>query len=283
LSALPASLAGLSLQERERGYAPSSAIGGDYRPFIEAYARRSAEVRAKAAALGGRWERIAVDGSATLPAIELCRPPRPLAHPGGLLLFVHGGYWQELSAADSLFAAAACIERGIAFGAIDYTLAPRASVAQIVAECRRALALLVQRADALGIDPQRIVVAGSSAGAQLAAMMACTGPRPAATVLLSGIYWLEPLIGTTINEALGLDLPAARACSPSMQPLKGFPPSLLAWGEIEPPPFRAQSLAFAEQLRTAGIPCQTRELAQRNHFDIVFDLPDLLPPLLNPP
>lgn len=271
---------------REREYSPSSCIGGDYRPFIEAYRHRSAEARREAQRRGGRWQRLAVDHApvpATFPAVELCLPPpAATAQPTGVLLFVHGGYWQELSAEASLFAAAACIERGWAFAAVDYTLAPAASVAAIVEECRRAFACLVQRAPALGLDARRIVVAGSSAGAHLAAMIALApapsdgGPgaavRPCAAVLVSGVYWLQPLVGTSINAALGLDASAAQSVSPGAAALAGFPPALVAWGAIETEAFKQQSRLFAERLHAAGVRCETLEVAQRNHFDVILDL-----------
>jgi arylformamidase len=267
----------LSPEEREREYSPSSCIGGDYRPFVAAYRERSDAARAALA-----WQRLAY-GSGAAQGIELALPPeRDGAAPVPLLVFIHGGYWQELAAADSLFAAPACVQRGVAFAAIDYTLAPAATVAQIADECRAAFALLVQRAPALGIDAARIVVAGSSAGAHLAAMVGLGpvhGARPATLVLVSGVYWLDPLVGTSINAALGLDAASARAASPGMLPLDACPPALVAWGEIETGAFKAQSRAFAALLAAAGRPSPTLEVPGRNHFDVILDLADPATPL----
>ncbi len=266
----------LSPEEREREYSPSSRIGGDYRPFVAAYRERSDAARAALA-----WQRLAY-GPGAAQGIELALPPvRDGAAPVPLLVFIHGGYWQELAAADSLFAAPACVQRGVAFAAVDYTLAPAATVAQIADECRAAFALLVRRAPALGIDAARIVVAGSSAGAHLAAMvgLGARGPRPAALVLVSGIYWLEALVGTSINAALGLDAARARAASPGMLPLEGCPPALAAWGEIETEAFKAQSRAFAALLGAAGRPVSTLEVPGRNHFDVILDLAEEATPL----
>ena len=273
--------------ERERAYSPSSCIGGDYAPFVAAYGERSLRARDEAAAAGGVWQS---PRYGPLPAhrIELCLPPRVAAAGAAgaapLLVFVHGGYWQELSAAQSLFAARACIGRGAAFAALDYTLAPAASVADIVAECRTAMAWLGAHAASLGIDPGRVVVAGSSAGAHLAAMLSLPEPqaagaagaalRPRAAVLVSGVYWLEPLVGTGINDALGMDAPAAARASPGLQSLAGFPPALLAWGEIETAAFKAQSRCFGAALRAAASNCTELEVPGRNHFDVVLDLAD---------
>ena len=125
-----------------------------------------------------------------------------------LLVFLHGGYWQELSKKESFFPAAQALPRGSAFAAIDYTLAPVATIDEIVEECCAALTLLVKDAEKLNIDPARIVLSGSSAGAHLAAMCCLKLPpalAPCGVVLMSGIYELAPLVGTYINDVVGMD------------------------------------------------------------------------------
>lgn len=274
------------LAERERAYSPSSSIGGDWSPYLREYQDRSVAARRGTMARGAHWQRLAY-GDSPPQGIELCRPPAAGESKAPLLVFIHGGYWQALSAQESLFAAAGCTEQGVAFAAIDYTLAPQATVAGIVAECRQALALLIARADALQIDARRIVVAGSSAGAHLAAMCALPEARagypggigPCAAVLVSGVYWLQPLVGTGINAALRLDAAAAQAASPGLKPLAGFPPALLAWGRIEPPPFEQHSRAFGAALAVTGTPVDLLPVAGRNHFDVILDLADAATPL----
>jgi arylformamidase len=293
-----AAAARMTPAERERAYSPSSCIGGNYQPFIDAYVRDSEAAAQRAQALGGSWLWPSY-GDAPSRQLALCLPPRAAIRASNgapLLVFIHGGYWQELSARDSRFAAAACIERGAAFAAIDYTLAPRAGVGAIVGECRAAMRWLVAHASELAVDASRIVVAGSSAGAHLAAMVALPGgtssaigaaneatteaatrPRPAAVVLVSGIFELEPLIGTSVNDALALDVVQARAQSPALAALPaltGFAPAFVAWGEIETDAFKHQSRHFADKLARAGTACTTLEVPARNHFDVVLDLAD---------
>lgn len=304
--------------EREREYSPSSAIGGNYQPWIQAYVQQSLAARERTQALGARWVELRY-GSAPSQRMDLCLPRSAMAagpcavpeasavagdgHGGvGLLVYIHGGYWQELSARDSLFAAAHAVAHGLAFCALDYTLAPAAKLGDIVAECRRAVQTLVAQARKWGVDPSRIVLAGSSAGAHLAAMVCLPAPegpvlaepvlaaavahggaavpasttawRPRAVVLLSGIYVLTPLIGTSINQALGLDDSEAQALSPALLDLRGFPEALLAWGEIETRAFKQQSQHFAALLHAQGMHCESLQVAERNHFDIALDLAD---------
>jgi arylformamidase len=298
-----------TLTEREREYSPSSCIGGNYQPFVAAYKTRSVEALTACRAQGAVHHELRY-GPKPAHRIDLWVPPKKEpgaganSAPPGLLVFIHGGYWQELSAADSLFAASDCVSHGVVFAAIDYTLAPAASVAEIVGECRAAVALLMRQAPALGLDANRMVVAGSSAGAHLAAMVALnvatadvahtqtaeaastqtagtadTPPALRAVVLVSGIYDLEPLVGTSINQALALDTHSAGKVSPLQQLASGMqrdlPPALVCWGEIETGEFKRQSAEMAtlwQRFSHTGAQADTFEVARRNHFDVVLDL-----------
>lgn len=262
--------------DREREYSPSSAIGGNYQPHIESYIRESEAARAT---LGRGFE--CRYGPAPAHTLDLFLPDRGKhATPCPLMVFIHGGYWQELSKAESLFSATGFIDQGVAFAALDYTLAPEATLDQIVAECRDAVAWLQRKAETYGIDRRRIVVSGSSAGAHLAAMCALADGSgtilepgiPAALVLVSGIFDLEALIGTPVNDALNLDLADAARNSPLRHDLTGFPPAIIAWGEIETEEFKRQSRAFAQAARAGGGRAQTLEIPGRNHFDVILDL-----------
>jgi len=274
MSVMRSTWCSLDAGSREREYSPSSCIGGDYQSYIRAYAERSREARSK--------NPVRCDlryGVHAAQCLDLFVPPHPSAGatPGSppLLVFIHGGYWQELSKEDSAFPATDCVRQGIAYAAIDYTLAPHATLAQMVVECREALSWLHGNAASLGFDAERIVVAGSSAGAHLAAMAALPATRRVrGAVLVSGIYELEPLVGTSINEAVGLSIAGAREASPALQALEGFPPSIVCWGEVETREFKRQSLDFAARLERAGSACRFFEVPQRNHFDVILDLAD---------
>jgi arylformamidase len=262
------------LAQREREYSPSSCAPSSASMIAE-YASRSRQAERNLRCQKNlSWG----DGlNETFDFFPAASPEAPL------LLFIHGGYWQELSKDDSLFAAPDCVANGIAYAAIEYTLAPRANIATIVDECRRAVASLHRQAATLGFDCRRLYVAGSSAGAHLAAMLLVRGWHEtygvgedaiAGAILLSGIYDLAPLIGTYIDSSLQLTSAEAAALSP-IRLQHGRPmPAIVAWGEFETGEFKRQNRDYAEKLRAEGFPVSAFEAAGTNHFDIVFGLAD---------
>jgi len=253
---------------REREYSPSSVIGGDWREFEARYVADSA--RAWQTLPGSRDLRY---GQAARATLDYFPAPGGIERPG-LLVYIHGGYWQALSTRESAFLAPAWHAAGFAHAVVGYTLAPEARVADIVAQCRAALGWLHARAGELGFDPDNVVVAGSSAGGYLAAACADRSPVPVrGMVPVSGIFDVAPLIGTSINDALGLDGPAASALD-LLAPARRFVPAVVAWGAIETSEFKRQSRAFAARLAREGTPCETLEVPGRNHFDVVLDLGD---------
>jgi arylformamidase len=263
-----------ALPEREREYSPSSAIGGNYQPFIKAYADRSAQAYGLVTCMKDlRY------GEAVRALIDYFPAPKGTNSKPGLLVFIHGGYWQELSKTESVFLAPAWHAAGFAHAVVGYTLAPQASLFDIVAQCRAAVAYLRDQAEALGHDASRIVVAGSSAGGYLAAACAADASLNLRGFLpISGVFDLRPLVGTSINDAVGLTLQDAAQLS-RMTAGAARVPGVVAWGEIETQAFKQQSQSLAVHLRAQGQRYSELELAGRNHFDVVHELGDARSPL----
>ena len=265
----------LENSEIEREYSPSSTIGGDYLPYINEYIRESNLVKESYGVIPCAY------GPLKTNTLDLILP-RNLTDgaPVPLIVFVHGGYWQELSKKESLFLGKQILDEGYAFAAIDYSLCPSVKIEQIVDECRMALSWLKSAGSSYGYDSEKIILTGSSAGAHLSAMCSLTDNHesrsasyiPAATVLVSGIYELEPLIHTSINDALQMSKDSAIILSPLFKSLKFFPQTLITWGENETDEFKYQSEAFAQNLMDYGILVETCEVIGKNHFDIILDL-----------
>jgi arylformamidase len=135
----------------------------------------------------------------------------------------------------------------------------------------------------LGFQRDRLYLSGSSAGAHLGAMMLVKGWQHTAgvadnaiagAILLSGIYDLEPLVGTRVAAPLNLTATDAAGLSP-MRLAVGRPvPTIVAWGENETSEFKRQSRTYAARLEGADFPVSVLEVAGANHFDIVFGLAD---------
>ena len=257
--------------DRQREYSPSSCLlGGNYQTHIREYRRASEASWAWAndhPAASTTTIRYGGDDAHAIDVMALIGD-----RPAPLLAFIHGGYWQELSRVESRFPAATCISRGWNYAAIDHTLAPAAPLDRIVDECRQAVRTLATQAETLGLDPNRIVLAGHSAGAHLAAMVAADpdGTDVAGLVLVSGIYELEPLIGTTVNNRLGLDPDAARRNSPLLIDAAGSPATLVAHGSDETSEFKAQSAAFGHHLEAAGTTVTMLEIAEECYLHQKF-------------
>ena len=272
----------LSDEDREREYSPSSCTGGSFEPFIEQYVARSEAARLAAAADGLELH-VLHYGTAEPQSIDLVVPANQSeTQAPPIVVYIHGGYWQLLSKSESFFAAPDALANGWAFAAVDYTLAPHATLDEIVHECKAAVGAVRDNAGTLGIDPDRIYVCGSSAGGHLSAMVGLgldDGWRPAGVGLISGVFELEPLIGTSINDAVQLDQDEAVRNSPMLKDLTGFPPALLAWGDNETDEFKRQSRSFRQLLDEAGTTATDMEIVERNHFDVVLDLCDTASPL----
>jgi arylformamidase len=202
-----------------------------------------------------------------------------VAAPGGgrrpLFVFIHGGYWRALHRGIFTFLAAPWRERGVHVAMLGYDLAPAVDLPTIVEQIRSAMSMLRIRADELGVRRDAIIVAGHSAGAHLGACVLQTPNWHAAGFVgVSGVYNLEPLRKTSVNDAIHLDAATARAFSPIHRPLSLPTRSLCVAGGFETEGFRQQTRRFVAHLLAAGVDAETFDVAQRNHFDILDDLGD---------
>jgi len=200
-----------------------------------------------------------------------------------LLVFIHGGYWRSLDKSDFSWIAPPFLDAGIAVAFLNYGLAPRVRVEDMVRQQLGALAWLYVRAEDLGFDRGRIVVGGHSAGGHLTAMMlAAQWPAfdPAlpsdlvkAGVAISGLFDLEPLVPLPfINTDLQLDVATARKVSPVHLPPATGAPLLTAVGALESDEFKRQS----QLIHTAWphVAREELEVAGANHLTVCDALAD---------
>jgi arylformamidase len=251
----------MSQQDRDLGLNNSVAVAGSA-DMVAGWERLSADMRARHAGhldlRYGPRERNRID---FLKAVD----------GGPTLLFIHGGYWQMRAKEVFTVMAGGPMAHGINVALIGYTLAPDATLDEIVAEIHRGLDFLVEQLPRLGGDPRRIVVSGWSAGGHLTAM-ALSHPHVKAGMAISGIYDLEPIRHSYLNVKLGLDEAMSRRNSPMMQAGGPMKPLSLVAGSAELPLLRQQSADFAGHRAKYGLPVTYEEIPGANHFTIMNEL-----------
>jgi arylformamidase len=179
-----------------------------------------------------------------------------------VLAFIHGGYWQNRAKEIFSFVAEGPLAWGINVALIGYTLAPQKRLDGIVAEIRAALDWLHSNIGMLGGDKDKLLVSGWSAGGHLTAM-AMSHPAVRGGLAISGIYDLEPMRLSYINDKLRLDEEEARRNSPGPTNKRLF----VAYGADELPELCRQSEEYARMLGTQAV-----GLPRHNHFTVLEEL-----------
>jgi arylformamidase len=205
-----------------------------------------------------------------------------------VLAFLHGGYWRAMDKADFSFIAPAFVEAGVSVAVLNYGLAPTTPLAEMVRQTLHACAWLRRHVAGLGGDPDRISLAGHSAGAQLAAMMVAAewpvfaADLPAAllhgVVSISGLFDLVPVSRAPfLRNDLRLSASAARHVSPLSYMPRHKVPLITAVGSLESAEFHRQT----HLIQKAWPHCFVHEvpLHGRNHFTAVDALADPAHPL----
>lgn len=205
----------------------------------------------------------------------------PETTPKGLVVFVHGGYWQALDKSYWSHLAAGGVESGYAVAMPSYTLCPEARVGDIVREIASAIS------DAAGEIDGPVHLTGHSAGGHLVTrMVAETSPLPAAVrarvrtvVSISGVHDLRPLLHTGLNIKLRLSPEEAAAESPVlMRP--GDNTRLFCWvGGNERAEFIRQNALMASLWLGLGAETGAYVEPDRHHFNVVDGLADPRHPL----
>lgn len=114
---------------------------------------------------------IPVDGGKRVPVYEI-RPDTPLENPAPLLLNFHGGgFLKGRGDRDKRYCCHMAQQLGCLVWDVDYSLAPEAPFPTALNESYAVTAYAFAHAEELGIDPQRIALAGHSAGGNLVAAM----------------------------------------------------------------------------------------------------------------
>jgi acetyl esterase len=219
--------------------------------------------------------------------VRLYRPAGSVARLLPAILYLHGGGWVigSLEAYD-LPCRFFCARTGCAVVAVDYRLAPEHKFSAGLDDAVAAFRWLANEAIELGIDPDRIVLGGDSAGATLATVAARLVRGEAHTPCLQWlIYPATDLAADTPSHAScgqgflltrddmewfrGLYLnDLAEVADPRVSPLRsddlsGLPPALVFTAGLDP--LRDEGQAYADRLAAAGVKVVHREFDSLIH------------------
>ncbi|NIF54342.1 alpha/beta hydrolase [Burkholderia sp. Ax-1724] len=185
-------------------------------------------------------------------------------------IFIHGGYWQNCVKEDFAFIADGPLARGFNVVLAEYTLAPEASMTQIVGEIGRLLDHLHADPDGLGIAGWPVCLSGHSAGGHLTALHRAH-PLVTRALPISALVDLEPISLSWLNDKLQLSPHEIAAYSPLHHIGKGVP-TVVAVGAAELPELVRQSEDYAAACGAAGENAVYVPMPGCTHFSVLDDL-----------
>lgn len=221
----------------------------------------------------GRFAPVPIAYGASADEYVMEAVPAPQLDRRALTVFIHGGYWRAYSAGDFFFMGEPWLKDGDTFLSINYGLCPSVSMRELTGQVMEAL-----RSIALRHPGRAIRLVGHSAGAHLA-MLACCLPwwRSIAlsatpvceAVLISGLYDLEPVSRSFLQEVLRLSADEVADFSPLHLEADPAVKYRLLAGERETGLFKQQSQALLEKLSSQGADAICSEAAAADHFSVL--------------
>ncbi len=191
-------------------------------------------------------------------ALDVYRPIGPTTGKVPVVVFLYGGNWKTGERAQYRFVGRRLAQQGVLAIVADYRTFPRTTFPGFVEDGAGAVAWAQRHADEYGGDPQRLFVAGHSAGAQIAALigtdpryLAAHGMQPrdlAGVIGLSGPYDFEI---TGYEDVFGPEAQWPRAQAVNFVD-GNEPPFLLVHGTGDTVVEAKDSQELADKLRAAG-------------------------------
>jgi len=210
--------------------------------------------------------------------LDLYRPQTPRAD-GKSVIFFYGGSWDSGAKGDYLFVGQALASRGIATIIPDYRLYPEVRFPAFIEDAARATRWAGER-----VGLSKLFIAGHSAGAHIASMLAANTPyladagvdrmALAGFIGLSGPYDFLPLKSAKLIDIFGgANRPEIEAITFAQAPL---PRALLLHGLADTTVYPRNSENLAAAWRRAGVPVELKLYDGVDHVDVVAAFSDLL-------
>ena len=192
-----------------------------------------------------------------------------------VLVFIHGGYWRASSAREHGYVALGPHSLGVNVVLTNYSLCPEVSIDAITGQNDAAIAWVRKHARDFGADPDQIVLAGHSAGAQqVALLLGSHGSSLRGGIGSSGIYDLRPLRYSFLQPKLRLNAELVMQQSPLFQLPREAPPLTIMVGTEESDEFIRQSRSLYDAWRGAGLRAELLQQPGMNHYTSVAQWAD---------
>ncbi len=237
--------------------------------------------------------------------LDLYQPPTVPDSGAPTVVWVHGGAWRAGSKAD--VPVSRWLSDGFAIASVDYRLSPEAPFPAQVHDIKAAIRFLRAQAGQYGLDPKRFVVAGSSAGGHLAALVGVSGhvnelegeigdfdstdSSVQAIVSFYGASNLASILSQSTPHGLSVRVPAlqlllggqpnekpdlATLASPVAHVDRADPPLWLIHGDADPQMPIEQSYELSEKYKTQSLPVSFEVIAGGKHGGKEFYEPQRL-------
>ena len=213
--------------------------------------------------------------------LDVWAPRGRAAEPLPVVVFFYGGGWAEGSRSEYGFAGAAYASKGFIAVLPDYRLVPTVHFPAFVEDGALAVKWVRDNIARYGGDPKRITLAGHSAGAYNAAMLALdpkflrgAGVDPKiirSAALLSGPYDFYPFTEARGGAAFGQWKNPAET-QPITFARRDAPPLFLAHGTSDRVVLPRNAKRLAERLRQEGAEVELRLYPRANHVDLASSL-----------
>jgi acetyl esterase/lipase len=216
--------------------------------------------------------------------LDVYQPPNARNAP--IAVFFYGGSWQEGRKADYAFVALALARRGIVTVVPDYRVYPDVLFDGYMRDGADAVAWAERHAAAYGADPHRLVLAGHSAGAQIATLLSLdrrwldrVGIDPHAAVAgvvgLAGPYDFLPLHDDILKTIFGA--PALIADTQPITFADGTNPPMLLLNDEGDKTINSKNTAnLASRVREHGGSVEVRIYSGLNHRLMIGAVSDAL-------
>ena len=209
----------------------------------------------------------------------------------GLVVYFHGGAWAvgSIGLMDNI-ARQICKQAGAVVVSVEYRLAPEHPFPAGFLDCEAVTRWCLANAERFGVTPDRVAVAGESAGGNLATAVALVVPGLAGQVLVYPATDGPALAGSSWDDFDGLVLSRKsfavvweaygggadidddpRAVPMRAERLDDLPPALVLLGGCDT--LRDEGRAYAAKMRDSGVEVEEVCFAGQPHGFVNFDFP----------